>query len=245
MEGPQLADGQSPGAQRDATRRVAGSTEVTTSYPTSWARRIPARIVRVIALFSAVTSVRVLTGRARFVGREHLERVDVPVVLAANHSSHLDTPFILSALPLRHRHRTVVVAAADYFYADWLRATFVSLMFGTIPVERDEGASSESTARMHRLLETRWNLLLYPEGTRSRDGDIGELHLGAARFAIEHEIPLVPIGVTGTHASLPPGSWWPRRSNIVVRMGSPLQPAGDAQELTARLDAALRALTAT
>ena len=218
---------------------------MTTSYPTSWARSVPARVVRVVALFCAVTAVRVLTGRARFAGREHLERVDVPVVLAANHSSHLDTPFILSALPLRHRHRTIVVAAADYFYADWLRATLVSLLFGTIPVERDQGASSESTARMHRLLDTRWNILLYPEGTRSRDGAISELHLGAARFAIEHDVPLVPIGVTGTHDSLPPGSWWPKRSHIVVRIGAPLLPAGDADELTARLAASLHELTAT
>jgi len=69
-------------------------------------------------------------------GREMLENVKGPVILVANHASHLDTPVILSALPRRLRKRTVVAAAADYFYKNRVVAWLVSLIFNTVPVRR-------------------------------------------------------------------------------------------------------------
>lgn len=214
-------------------------------YRTAWARRLPARMVREALHLAWAALVRIVVGPTHVFGREHIDDLEPPIVIVANHSSHLDTPVILNALPLRHRQRTLVVAAADYFYSDRLRAALVSLAFGTIPVERGPASTTESTDRMHRLLEEGWNLLLYPEGTRSRSGRMGELHTGAAHLAGEHGLPLMPIGITGTHASLPPGSWRPRRHEIHVRFGRPLDVTDDDDyhAVTDRLARALQELT--
>ena len=107
----------------------------------------------------------------RATGKEKLEGVKGPVILVANHASHMDTPVILSALPRKLRKRTVVAAAADYFYKNRVVASLVSLIFNTVPIERHGGGGmSKNGSHLDKLLDQGWSLLLYPEGTRSRGG---------------------------------------------------------------------------
>ena len=174
-------------------------------------------------------------------GREKLEDVKGPVILVANHASHLDTPVILSALPRKLRKRTVVAAAADYFYKNRVVAWLVSLIFNTVPVERRRGGGmSKNGGHLDVLLDQGWNLLLYPEGTRSRDGMPGPLRRGAAVLAAAHHLTIVPIRVTGTAEAMPPGRFWPRRRpdkpvprrhRIEVSFGEPITATGDADEV--------------
>jgi 1-acyl-sn-glycerol-3-phosphate acyltransferase len=215
---------------------------VVTSKDQPWARRLPARFVRVVLHLIGLVVLGVLVGRPRVSGADRLRRRPGPLVLAANHSSHLDTPYLLSCLPLRHRHRTLVMAASDYFYDNMAKAALVSLAFGTVPVERTDDAA-DSTALVHRLLDEGWNILLFPEGTRSRTGRMASLHKGAALLAEVHHVDLVPVGLHGTHDALPPGSWWPRRRRITVRIGEPLPRSGDVEERTAELERRLRELS--
>jgi len=170
--------------------------------------------------------------RRKAMGRQHFRGLKGPVVLVANHSSHLDTPIILSALPLKWRLRTAVGAAADYFYRNRLIAAAFSFMFNTVPIQR-RGAARGSTDHLDRLIRQRWNLLLFPEGTRSRDGSVGRLRSGAAVFAAEHHTSIVPIHVEGTHDAMPPGRIWPRRLRglrlspryrVTVHFGTPVRP---------------------
>jgi 1-acyl-sn-glycerol-3-phosphate acyltransferase len=172
--------------------------------------------------------------RERVAGQEHLKAVDEPVILVANHTSHLDTVAILRALPRRWRMRTAVLAAADYFYRNRVVAAFVSLVFNTVPVERrPERAAGEPAAHLDRLIGQRWNLLIYPEGTRSRDGKLGSLHRGAAYIAAKHGLRILPIRVSGTRAAMPPdGGWlrrprgrrWVHRHPVEINFGSPIDP---------------------
>jgi 1-acyl-sn-glycerol-3-phosphate acyltransferase len=174
----------------------------------------------------------------RATGREKLEAVKSPVILVANHASHLDTPVILSALPRRLRKRTVVAAAADYFYRNRLVASLVSLVFNTVPIERRRGGgTSRNGGHLDNLLDQGWNLLLYPEGTRSRSGMPGPLRRGAAVLAAAHNLTIVPIRVTGTAEAMPPGRFWPkrlrdkpipRRHRIEVSFGEPIAATADA-----------------
>ena len=62
--------------------------------------------------------------------------LEAPVIFAANHASHVDTPLLLACLPLRFRHRTVVAAAADYFFDRRWKADAFSFLLGAIPIER-------------------------------------------------------------------------------------------------------------
>jgi 1-acyl-sn-glycerol-3-phosphate acyltransferase len=69
----------------------------------------------------------------------------------------------------------------------------------------------DDLAHVDDLLDRRWNLLVFPEGTRSREGEVGRLHSGAAFIAGEHRLAIMPIYVSGTREAMPPGQVWPRR----------------------------------
>ena len=163
------------------------------------------------------------------------------MILVANHASHMDTPVILSALPRKLRKRTVVAAAADYFYKNRVVASLVSLIFNTVPIERHGGGGmSKNGSHLDKLLDQGWSVLLYPEGTRSRGGGQGPLRRGAAVLAVAHHLTIVPIRVTGTGQAMPPGRLWPRRlrnkpvpkrHRIEVSFGEPITANGDPTEL--------------
>src|SRR5207249_4386962 len=108
----------------------------------------------------------------------------------------------------------------------------------TVPILRT-GGGIENGAFDHvdRLIDKRWNLLIFPEGTRSREGGLGKLRPGAALIAQRHGIPIVPLRVTGTHEAMPPGQKWPRRTRaslsrrhrVEVHFGPPIWPGPDEQ----------------
>jgi 1-acyl-sn-glycerol-3-phosphate acyltransferase len=175
-----------------------------------WARSPVAGAAREAILGGLLGPLIGLYTRRRIAGRANLAGLDGPVVFVANHSSHMDTPTILRALPARWRRRTAVAAAADYFYRRPLLADVVSLAFNTVPVQRDGHGAAEAT-QLERLLDEGWSLLVYAEGTRSRDGTVGRLHSGAAVLAAAHRVPIVPVYVSGTHDVMPPGRGWMRR----------------------------------
>ena len=92
--------------------------------------------------------------RLRTHGRERFDGIEPPVILVSNHSSHLDTPMILRALPRRWRQRTAVAAAADYFYKKRGVAAFVALMFNTVPIQRSGGGlGNGATDHVDRLID--------------------------------------------------------------------------------------------
>jgi 1-acyl-sn-glycerol-3-phosphate acyltransferase len=156
--------------------------------------------------------------RVEVTGREHLAEVDGPAIIVANHCSHVDTPVLLRALPRAWRRRTAVTAAADYFYSSRVLGATVSLAFGTVPLQRRNsgaaggaGSAHRSTDSLKPLIDAGWNLVVFPEGTRSRDGRVGSLRTGAAGLAAEHGLPIVPVHIDGTHDAMPVGRSWMNR----------------------------------
>jgi 1-acyl-sn-glycerol-3-phosphate acyltransferase len=200
-----------------------------------WARCAPARAVRETILQFILAPLMDLYMRPRVFGKDVFDRLPHPVILVANHSSHLDTPTILRALPLKWRQRTAVAAAADYFYKKRAVANMVALIFNTVPLMRQGGGvGNGATEHVDRLIDQRWNLLMFPEGTRSRNGKLGKMRSGAAAIAQAHDIPIIPIYLKGTHDAMPPGRNWPkrrgfiaRRHRIEVHFGEPIWPASD------------------
>jgi 1-acyl-sn-glycerol-3-phosphate acyltransferase len=220
------------------TRSSGISQEVARQYAkmdVSWARGPLPRIVRGGILAGVLAPLLYLYVKRRVDGRELLaEDIAAPVVFVANHCSHLDTPTILRAMPRRWRTRTAVAAAADYFYKSRLRAWMVALVFNTVPLGRKGGGiGNGATDHVDKLIEEGWNLLMFPEGTRSRNGKIGKVHSGAAVIAAQHRLSIVPIWVGGTHEAMPPGQNWPkrlpgrlfsRRVKVEVRFGPAIPP---------------------
>jgi 1-acyl-sn-glycerol-3-phosphate acyltransferase len=108
----------------------------------------------------------------------------------------------------------------------------VSLIFNTVPMQRyGGGLGPDSSAHLDRLIARGWSLLVFAEGTRSRDGSVGRLRTGGAVLAAEHGLPIVPIHIAGTHQAMPPGRRWMhrrggralgRRHPVVISFGAPI-----------------------
>jgi 1-acyl-sn-glycerol-3-phosphate acyltransferase len=206
-----------------------------------WTRTIPARVAREVIICGVFGSIIRWYAHRDVTGHERLSDVDGPVIFVANHCSHVDTPALLASLPGRFRRRTAVAAAADYFYARQVLAHAVSLAFCTVPLERrGGGVSAEATSHMRGLIADGWSLVVFAEGTRSRDGRVARLRSGAAVLAAEHGVPIVPVHVGGTHAAMPSGSGWMSRPQdggrfgrhaIPVSFGPPIAVTADDDRL--------------
>jgi len=198
-------------------------------FPTAWARTPAAKAVRAGILRFGFRPLVWNETEPSVEGRDYLEGLSPPVIFVANHASHVDTPLFLCSLPKWWRERTAVAAAADYFFDVWWRAAGTALVFNTFPIERSGGKRATATAR--RLVTEGWNLLVFPEGTRSKDGWVGRWRHGAARLATEYRVPVVPVAIRGTYAAMPRGRSWPRngRFPVSVRFGPALWPA-DAED---------------
>ena len=149
---------------------------------------------------------------------------DGPCVIVANHNSHADTVALIAALPARRR--PAVAAAADYWFRRGPRARVCRALCGAFPVRRTGGGSADLNAGVGLLAVGR-DVIVFPEGTRSRDGRVGEFHRGAARLAAAAGVPLVPAGIAGTRTLLPPGAGRPRRAIITVTFGKPVEAPGN------------------
>ena len=231
-------------AARSAPKRGRDLRAAAGQLDIPWARSWAAGVARENFLRFVLGPTMDLYARRRSTGREKLAGVKGPVILVANHASHMDTPVILAALPRRLRKRTAVAAAADYFYRNRVIASLVALIFNTVPIERRGGGMSKDGSHLDKLLDQGWNLLLYPEGTRSRGGVPGRVRRGAAVLAAAHNLSIVPIRVTGTGETMPPGRLWPKRLHgkllpkrhrIEVSFGEPIRPTGDATALIERV----------
>lgn len=216
-------------------REIAPLREVSTA----WARTPLARGFRAFAQAGVLSPLVRAEVSLSVTGVERLTALgDEPAVLLMNHASHLDTAALLTALPAPVRARTVVLAAADYFFTAWWKATGTALVFGTVPIERRGGAPTAAPAQ---LLADGWNLIVYPEGTRSPDGWPGRFRPGGAALAVAAGAPVVPVAVRGSYAAMPRGRSWPApgRPRVSVVFGDPLRAAvdEDALALTVRAHA--------
>jgi 1-acyl-sn-glycerol-3-phosphate acyltransferase len=193
-------------------------------FPTGWARTKVASAVRDGVQRGVLRPLVWSQTKPQVHGADHLDGVSGPVIVIANHSSHLDTPLILNALPARLAHRTAVGAAADYFFDARWRASLTALAFNAFPVERSGAKRRKMLAP--QLLDEGWSILIYPEGTRSQDGWMRSFRLGAAQLACHHQVPVIPVAIRGAYAAMPRGRNWPHRGRprIAVHFGPLLRP---------------------
>ena len=160
-------------------------------YDTAWARRYPVRLARAMVLDDFLPARAALALSPRVIGLEHLDPVQGPMILAANHASHLDTALLLSVLPSWLRHRTIVAAAADYFFDRHWKAAVWSFGLGAIPMERTK-VNRRSADLAARLIEDGWSLIIFPEGGRTDDGWGREFKGGASYLAKRCGVPRHP-----------------------------------------------------
>jgi 1-acyl-sn-glycerol-3-phosphate acyltransferase len=158
-------------------------------------------------------------------------------IVMANHSSNLDPPVLIPLLPGR-----VVI----YLKASLMRIPVLGYalrLAGDIPVTRDGSVESAkaTSAVAQRELEQGSCLVLFPEGTRSRDGSLLPFKKGPFFLAMESRAPVVPVTIAGTTRMLPKGSTRLRSGTVTVTFLTPLYPAdySEKEELMAAVRSAI------
>jgi long-chain acyl-CoA synthetase len=224
-----------------APRRGAGPAVPNGGIPV-WPLSRPAGAARAV-LQAAMAALVPIWAPSRVVGREVLDGLEGPVLFAANHVSHFDTPLLLGALPARWRARTAVAAAQDYFFKRPPGRVTAGLVFNAFPLSRT--ANLWPPLEQFGFLAARgWSVLLFPEGTRSPTGELQPFKGGIGVLAVELGIAVVPIRTEGLAAVLPKRSRWPRRGWCAVRFGAPVRFGAETPyaEATAAIEAAVRGL---
>ena len=188
-------------------------------------------------------------------GTEHIEDLDGPVLFAANHQSHVDTAAIIGTLPKHICKRTVVAAALDVFgrgpagAPPSLKRELLQLLvasgFHAFAFDR-HGPALPSLRTSTQLVRNGWNLLLYPEGTRSRTGQIGAFKAGVGILARFTNRPVVPVFTFGGREILRCGAFMPGSGQAIVRYGKPiwLEKGESAEAFAQRIEQSVRALGA-
>ena len=153
-------------------------------------------------------------------GLEQLPQ-DRPYLIAANHTSHLDGPSVYVTVRSQVDQLNVV-AAQDYFSDAELRGWFLHALINAVPLDR-HGDFAESLVRARQLVEVRRPLLVFPEGTRSANGQLQPFKAGVGLLAYEMGVPVVPLHIAGSQEALPRGRRTPARHPLRLLFGEPLE----------------------
>ncbi len=115
-----------------------------------------------------------------------------------------------------------ILGARDYFFDTALKSWFFSTFLNLVPVEREE-TSLAGLRMVKSILSGGESVLIFPEGTRSRTGQLQEFKPGVGLIAQELGVPVVPAYIQGTHQAMPVGKALPRRCQIEVFFGPAIQ----------------------
>ena len=153
--------------------------------------------------------------RPRYLGREKIP-VDGPLIIAANHLSHIDPAFIMTAT----KRPVSYMSKKEHFDSKVRRMVFKQV--GVIPVDREAGGS-EALEGAIEILKNGGAIGIFPEGTRSRDGEMGKGKTGVARLAAATGAAVVPVAIRQTDDVWPVSKRAPRPwRKFYYKFGDPL-----------------------
>ena len=222
-----------------------------------WNRAAVPYWVRRLSLPTWILPIGRVFAWVRTEGLEHLEGLEGPVVFAANHQSHMDTPVILMALPRRWRYRTAVAMAKEFFtphfhpagHSARQRLTnganyyLASLFFNAFPIPQREAGARHTLRYIGQLFEEGQSLLIFPEGKRTMQGELNEFRAGIGMIGARLGVPVVPVRIEGVDRVLHQTAKFPTPGRVLVRFGAPLRLEGDDYgALATQVEAAVRRL---
>lgn len=176
-------------------------------------------------LHPVVTPLATAIWRPEVVGTDHVP-AQGPVILASNHLSFVDSVVI----PLTSPRQVAFLAKAEYFTGTGAKGWISREWFqgvGSIPVDRDDTRAAQKSLDLALAhLQAGGAFGIYPEGTRSRDGRLYRGRTGVAWLALQARCPVVPVALSGTQDIMPVGARLPRRAEVRVEFGAPIEVAG-------------------
>jgi 1-acyl-sn-glycerol-3-phosphate acyltransferase len=160
--------------------------------------------------------------RLSVTGAEHLP-VAPPFVLIANHTSHLDALVLGGVVPRQLTPAAFALAAGEVFFASLAASGFAAFAVNALPVWRRRTTERDLMFLRRRLEEDRLVYILFPEGTRSRGGEIAPFRPGIGALVAGGDVPVVPCFLAGAHAAWPADRGLPRPGKLRLRIGAPLR----------------------
>ena len=214
----------------------------------SWNRSWLARAIRRASLPTWILPIARVFAWIRAEGLEHLASIEGPVMFAANHQSHMDTPVIMAALPARWRYRLAPAMAKEFFKAhffpeqygraEWftnsLNYYLASLFFNAFPLPQREAGARQTLRYIGELLEDGFSVLIFPEGHRTAVGEIDRFRPGIGMIASRLGVPVVPVRVIGLDKVLHPTWRMARPGRVRVAFGAPMRLRGEDYEALAK-----------
>ena len=249
------------GALEQLVKQPAGEVEPAAAgepvdFP-SWNRTWSARAVRRVSYPTWLLPLARVFAWVKTDGLEHLDAIDGPVIFAANHQSHMDTPAILWALPARWRYRVAVAMAKEFFKAHFFPADhsrtarftnglnyyLASLFFNAFPLPQREAGARQTLRYIGDLVTDGWSVLIFPEGKRTMGGEINEFRPGIGMIGSRLNVPIVPVRIEGLDQVLHQKARMATPGPVRVAFGAPLHLSGDDyQALTRQVEDAVKRL---
>ena len=139
-------------------------------------------------------------------------------VIVGNHTSHLDPFFIGGSMQRRIRW----MSKEENFKTPIVRTLFKNLGAFNLGERGNDLDIQRAWQKAKKYIQKDQWIGIFPQGTRSKDGSVGEFRTGAVRLAIETGTPIVPIAVLGSRDALPKGKLIMKPANVTVRVGKPI-----------------------
>ena len=206
-------------------RLLEQTTETVGPYP--WQVSPWARLVRRLMRYHTIT--RYVWNHCKpfdVEGRERLAKLEHPAIFIGNHSSHMDAFVLFLSLPERFRRRVAFGGAADRWFLKGRKGIqkqpwYLSLTLNGFPIQRGGGRAALSYAEW--LLDQRWSLVIFPEGTRSTSGKLAHFRHGVSILALAKDIAVVPIFMDGLRELRPKGAQEIKVGPVRVKIGEPIR----------------------
>ena len=150
-------------------------------------------------------------------------RLDRPSILVANHASHLDVLALVAFVPARLRDRLFPIAAGDTFFESVPVAVFAAYALNALPLWRKHCDPRDLEELRRRLVDEPCAYVLFPEGTRTRTGELGFFKRGIGALVASTLVSVVPCYLRGAFDALPPNRKFPRPGKLTLTVGAPMR----------------------
>ncbi len=167
------------------------------------------------------------------------EEFVAPVLFMSNHQSHYDIPTIYCTLPIF----TMFLAKKELRKIPFLGWAMWVVGFVFIDRKKREEAFKAIEEAARQFVEGKRSIVIFPEGTRSKDGNIAQFKKGGFHLAVQAKAKIIPIGIWGTIKILPRGSWLVRPGKVAINVGEPIDASKYTREnLDALMEEVRRAI---
>lgn len=161
--------------------------------------------------------------RVKVQGLENVPK-NQPLIIVANHQGAADIPVLLAKVPVCFRFAIKKELFGIPVFGWYLRQA------GYFPIDRALILSAyKMVERIIEILKTGESVMIFPEGTRSRDGSLGEFKRGSLMAALKAGVPVLPVAIDGSYNIMPRGTWLVRPTKVFLGIGKPIMIGSEAE----------------